>query len=67
MAFIQILKDNYTWIFSGVGLVIIGGIARLFFRKKEPSIRITQKSGKNSRQYLSQGDMHIHEDRKEND
>lgn len=44
------LDQNKDWIFSGIGVLIIGGICGFIFKKKKDTktINITQYGGKNS-------------------
>ena len=43
------ILENKEWIFSGIGVFIIGLIITLFTRKrKSKSIKMKQKSGSNS-------------------
>lgn len=52
------ILENKEWIFSGVGVFAIGIIISIF-RKKNKSPNMVQKSGKNSTNYQSGGDMKI--------
>ncbi len=43
------LSDNKEWIFSGIGVFIIGGLVKwLFNRNTAKSYKMKQKSGDNS-------------------
>ena len=54
----QWIIDNKDWIFSGIGIVILSFVIRLFI-KKQANIKQSQKSGKNSTNYQAGGDMTI--------
>jgi hypothetical protein len=49
--------NNKEWIFSGIGVFLLGLIINIVFRKK--SIKQIQKSGKNSKNYQAGGDINI--------
>jgi len=55
----QWILDNWKWLFSGAGLVLLAWIGRLFFRRKsgDPSQKI--RSGKDSLNVQVGQDMHI--------
>jgi plastocyanin domain-containing protein len=53
----QWLLTNKEWIFSGIGVSIIGGLVSWFFRNKQPSQ--SQKSGNHSENYQSGGNISI--------
>ena len=46
------ISDNIEWVFSGIGVFILGLILKLLFRKqqkkKAKSIEMKQRSGSNS-------------------
>ncbi|MBN1545519.1 MAG: hypothetical protein JW902_02550 [Syntrophaceae bacterium] len=50
--------DNKEWIFSGVGIFLISTTI-VFLFKKRSSVNQFQKSGKNSTNYQSAGDIKI--------
>ena len=54
----QWIMDNKEWLFSGLGIFIISTIIGFIFIKKNTTKQI-QKSGKNSTNYQSAGDMTI--------
>lgn len=41
------IMENKEWIFSGVGVVVIGAVGRFLYKKRSESGQV-QKSGKNS-------------------
>ena len=45
---LSFVKDNYKWIFGGIGVSIVGFLIKKIFDKKEPSVRQKQKSGHGS-------------------
>jgi plastocyanin domain-containing protein len=52
------ILDNKEWIFSGIGVFIIGLIIAFFSRKKKnKSIKMKQKSGSNSTNTQIGGDF----------
>jgi hypothetical protein len=51
------LTDNKDWVFSGIGVAVMGLLCRwLFARKKSAQ---TQMSGNNSTNIQAGGDIHI--------
>jgi hypothetical protein len=54
----QWIIDNKEWVFSGVGVFVLS-LVITFFIKKGKSTKQTQKSGKNSTNYQSAGDINI--------
>lgn len=54
----QWMIDNKEWLFSGVGIFIITVGISIFTNKKR-EIKQTQKSGSNSKNYQSVGDINI--------
>tara|TARA_B110000196_G_scaffold96366_1_gene83453 strand:- start:4016 stop:4189 length:174 start_codon:yes stop_codon:yes gene_type:complete len=50
--------DNKEWLFSGVGVFAITVIISIITSKKR-TIKQTQKSGSNSTNYQSSGDINI--------
>ena len=53
----QWLLNNKEWVFSGIGISIIGTLANWLFMRKRPSQ--IQKSGSNSENYQAGGDINI--------
>ena len=53
----QWLLTNKEWIFSGIGVSIIGVLISLFFSRKKPSQ--SQKSGDHSENYQAGGNISI--------
>lgn len=47
-----------TWVFSGIGVTILGWIGILLFRKGESKVQ-TQKAGDGAIQIISGGDTNI--------
>ena len=46
---IDFFKNNYEWIFGGIGVAGIAGLVKIFWKKpSDVSIRQKQKSGDNS-------------------
>ena len=70
-----LIIDNKEWVFSGIGVFILGLIITFFswlFRKKHKSntdthVSMKQKGGKNSNNYKSNGDMTINLNTKNDD
>lgn len=54
----QWMIDNKEWLFSGVGVFAITVIISIITSKKR-TIKQTQKSGSNSTNYQSSGDINI--------
>ena len=54
----QWILDNKEWLFSGVGIFLMSTIIGFIFIKKNTTKQV-QKSGKNSTNYQSVGDMTI--------
>ncbi|WP_199179219.1 hypothetical protein [Enterovibrio norvegicus] len=54
------LVNNAHWVFSGVGVPILG---YLFLRKKDSGLKQIQKSGKNSKNYQAGNDINIGQDK----
>jgi hypothetical protein len=54
----QWVIDNKEWLFSGVGIFVITLLISIFTRKKS-DIKQSQKSGSNSKNYQSAGDINI--------
>ena len=59
----ELILNNKEWLFSGVGIVIVGVILRVFFKTK-PGSNQTIKSGKNSKNIQAGRDIHIGDERK---
>lgn len=45
---IEFFKNNYEWIFSGLGIFILSGVFFLIKKKSAKIIKQKQKSGNNS-------------------
>ncbi len=58
-------SNNYTWIFSGIGVLILTLVIRIFLKKKKRFSQY-QKSGKNSINLQAKGDITFG-DKKKND
>ena len=43
----EFLKNNYTWIFSGAGCVLLAWIAKVIFKGRENGIKQQVKGSKN--------------------
>ncbi|MFI3120721.1 MAG: hypothetical protein QX203_12170 [Methylococcaceae bacterium] len=41
-------SNNYTWVFSGAGIFVLGGIIAFFKRTRSDGITQKQRSGNNS-------------------
>ena len=54
----QWIIDNKEWVFSGVGVFVLS-LAVTLFLKKGASTKQVQKSGKNSTNSQSAGDINI--------
>lgn len=54
----QWIIDNKDWVFSGAGIFIVSIIVGIFVKNKSPSKQI-QKSGSNSTNYQSGGNINI--------
>lgn len=54
----QWVIDNKEWLFSGVGIFVITILISIFTSRKR-AIKQTQKSGSNSKNYQSAGDINI--------
>lgn len=54
----QWIIDNKEWVFSGAGIFLLSLFISLFMKNKK-SINQKQKSGKNSTNYQSAGDINI--------
>ena len=61
------LLNNGTWLFSGIGVGLIGFIWKFIFNKKNASIKQIQKSGKNSMNIQSGGDVNFNSYRNNDD
>ena len=49
--------ENKEWLFSGIGIVLLSLLLKFFLKKrKEKSIKMKQKSGKNSTNIQVGGD-----------
>ncbi|NTU45044.1 MAG: hypothetical protein HGA99_05920 [Chlorobiaceae bacterium] len=53
------LLDNKQWLFSGVGLGIVGLIGRLFYNKQQKTSSQTIRSGNNSTNFQAGNDINI--------
>lgn len=60
------LSNNYSWIFSGIGVFVISIIIGLFIKRRKKKFTQYQKSGKNSINLQSKGDITFG-DKKTND
>lgn len=47
------LPEWVTWVFSGIGVAVLGWLGMLFFSKKSRIIKQTQKAGDGSTQIMS--------------
>lgn len=56
----QWIIDNKEWLFSGAGVFILS-LVITYYMKSGSCTKQSQKSGKNSRNYQSSGDMNIEE------
>lgn len=54
----QWIIENKEWVFSGAGVFALSLLVALFFKNRN-STKQTQKSGKNSTNYQSGGDINI--------
>lgn len=60
--------NNKEWIFSGVGIFIITFILKTFIKRKRINIdKQIQKSGDNSINYQSKGDINVNINQTQND
>lgn len=57
--FITWIVDNKEWLFSGVGLIIVGWVGRLFFKKTYSSSTQTIRSGDSSTSVQAGRDVNI--------
>jgi len=51
------ISNNYTWVFSGIGIFILSGIITFFKRKGNNTIKQKQRSGKNSTNIQAGGNV----------
>jgi LPXTG-motif cell wall-anchored protein len=51
------ISNNYTWVFSGVGILVLGGIIALFKRKRSGGTTQKQRSGNNSTNVQAGGNV----------
>ncbi|UTW03916.1 hypothetical protein KDX31_02465 [Amphritea atlantica] len=51
------INNNYTWVFSGAGIFVLGGIIALFKRKVSSGITQKQRSGNNSTNIQAGGNV----------
>ncbi|CCK80188.1 hypothetical protein [Desulfobacula toluolica] len=51
------INSNYTWIFSGIGVLIIGSIITFFKKKSSNVINRSQRSGNNSTNIQAGGNV----------
>ncbi|HDM8152845.1 hypothetical protein [Vibrio harveyi] len=51
-------KEDVMWIFSGIGTTAVAIIIGLFINKSN-KVSMSQKSGKNSRNYQAKGNIEI--------
>jgi hypothetical protein len=52
------LIENKEWVFSGIGVFIIGGIIAIFKKsKKKKTLQMKQRSGSNSKNIQIGGDF----------
>jgi hypothetical protein len=63
---LTLLKDNKEWLFSGVGVVIVAGICRFFFKKRQAELTQTIQAGERSTSVQSGRDTHINLDKRVN-
>lgn len=63
---LTLLKDNKEWLFSGVGVVIVAGIWRFFFKKRQAELTQTIQAGERSTNVQSGRDAHINLDKRVN-
>jgi hypothetical protein len=53
----EFIGNSYTWVFSGAGIFILGGIIAFFKRKKSGGITQNQRSGNNSTNIQAGGNV----------
>ncbi|SMG34604.1 hypothetical protein [Fibrobacter sp. UWB13] len=51
------ISENKEWLFSGLGIVLLGWIVKIIFFRNKPTQ--VQKSGKDSINIQAGGDVHI--------
>jgi hypothetical protein len=54
---IEWMNNNHTWVFSGVGIFIIGGVIAFFKRRGAIGISQKQRSGSNSTNIQAGGNV----------
>ncbi|WP_222102464.1 hypothetical protein [Marinobacter lipolyticus] len=54
---IEWFSNNHTWVFSGIGIFIIGGVIAIFKRKGANGISQKQRSGNNSTNIQAGGNV----------
>lgn len=54
---IEFIDKNKEWIFSGIGVLVVGGIGKFLFSQKEKSDVQKAKSGRNSTIIQTKGDV----------
>ena len=52
------IVENRQWLFSGLGIVLLGVVAKLFLKRRSGTIQ-TQRSGDRSVNIQSAGNLHI--------
>lgn len=65
--FVSWIIDNKEWLFSGAGLVVIGWLVRLIFKKRNGSINQNIHSGDNSINLQAGKDVNIGSKKDSND
>ena len=55
---INLIMENIKWIFSGIGVVLVTAIFKIFYKKKKKyhKIKMNQKSGRKSTNIQIGGD-----------
>ena len=59
---IEMFGSDKTWIFSGIGVFVLGGIVwlvRRFLSKQAPTVKQSQRSGAHSTNLQAGGDINI--------
>ncbi len=51
------ISSNYTWVFSGAGIFILGGAIAFFKRNEVNSVKQKQSSGNNSTNIQAGGNV----------
>jgi hypothetical protein len=51
------ISSNYTWVFSGAGIFLLGGMIALFKKKGSNGIKQKQRSGNNSTNIQAGGNV----------